>query len=1428
MPDIPLESALLRITAQTATNQDQIEESISIRTALKTLLTTDKPIYQPGQTIHIRSLTLNQPELKPLADSPVTFEIEDAKGNKLGKITAQTDQYGIAHTDFVLANELNLGTWRIRVITDASQQEKTVNIERYVLPKYKINFTPDHPFYQPGQTIKGTIQADYFFGKPVANAKVKITCSKFDVAYEQFQIIEGRTSDSGQYMFEAQLPDHFVGQPLQDGKASVKIDVELIDTADHQETITRNLTITAEPIIIAAAAESGQLITGLTNYIYLVTTYADGTPAPCTLTWQNAPNAPIETKTDDGGFAQFAITPTDSTPEMQLFAQDERGQKAQKNIQLPTAPPNEQSLLLRLDHALYKVGDEIKLTALSTQQTGTLYLDIIKDSQTFLTRTLELRNGRAQDTVAIDATLSGTVQITAWLLGPEGIATRDHKIILIDPANDLNIQITGTDRTYLPGTSAELQFNVTDKNGKGLPAALGLIVVDEAVYALQENQPGLEKIYFYLEQEITKPRYEIHGYQLDDCVITPIPGPQPRPLQSHAQQAARILLASAEGLENFPLNVNTYQRNNKGQQLQNKLRDKLLPQYQAVMQALSELSEKNRPKRTYKNPVTIAQLVELGFLKQKDSLDLWQGQLKITGDWSEHRQNYHWFKLLSSGIDGKWATADDFEIDLAKRRVFDDRFARGGGMMEMEDNLAFGMAMPQAAGVLPNPAMRMFKNEALMVADESASAGAEPIRIREYFPETLYFEPALITDGQGRATLDLPLADSITTWRLTASASSTLGQLGSTTAGIRVFQDFFVDIDFPVALTQNDLVHVPVALYNYLKTDQQITLEVTPEEWFELKGPLTRNVTLSPDEVRAVYFPVTAKKVGLQKFTVTARGTAQSDALARSVEILPDGKENLITHSGRLTETVSHNITIPENAIADASAMFLKIYPGVLSQIVEGLDAMLRMPFGCFEQTSSVTYPNILVLDYLKSTGKVTPELQMKAEGFISQGYQRLVSFEVDGGGFEWFGKAPAHRILTAYGLMEFYDMARVHNVDSDIIRRTQQWLANAQENDGSYKPSEGGIREGAINKFTDDVIRNTAYITWALASTQYQGHQINKGLDYLRENLDKITDPYTIALSANTFAVAVPDDQSTEKLISRLLDLSKTKDDVTYWQSKSETPTHGTGASADIELTALAIQALVRAGRNTTTVNQAVNYLTKNKDAFGTWQSTQATIQALRAMLMAQRKTGRDINAEIQVLCNGVNASTIHIDNSNSDVMQMVDLKSHIKSDNNVKIKISEKAHLQYQLVTRFFLPRQGVTPEIQEPMSIKLNYDRTELKTSDILNVAATIRNNRPGTAKMVIVDLAIPPGFTLIEDQLRKLVENGTIEKYSTTARQIIVYLREIKHNQPVELSYQLLAKFPLKAQTPASAVYEYYNPKIRAETRPLQLTVAEPEK
>ena len=660
-------------------------------------------------------------------------------------------------------------------------------------------------------------------------------------------------------------------------------------------------------------------------------------------------------------------------------------------------------------------------------------------------------------------------------------------------------------------------------------------------------------------------------------------------------------------------------------------------------------------------------------------------------------------------------------------------------------------------------------------------------------------------------------------------ASSRDGMLGSKTFPMRVFQDFFIDIDFPISLIQNDEVSVPVAVYNYLPSEQKIRLKAEEADWFTLLDEPEKEVILRPDEVRAVYFTLKVKRIGNYAFTVYGYGEKKSDAISRSIEIEPDGKEHLVNATGRLENDereyleVVTIVNIPEASIDEASKIFVKVYPGVFSQVVEGMDKILQMPFGCFEQTSSVTYPNILVLDYMKSTGKITPEIQMKAEGFVNAGYQRLLSYEVQGGGFEWFGRAPAHNVLTTYGLMEFYDMSKVHDVDPNVITRTQEWLVKQQHEDGSWRPTEGGIAEGAINKFQNDVLRMTAYAAWGLLATEYKGPAIAKAVEYVEKNMDKALDNYTLAMLTNAFVLYDKNGATAAALIRQLLQEKAEEDGLIYWPMKGETPTFGRGEAGVIETTALACQALLRYGKHPAVVSKINDYLIKKKDPNGTWYSTQATIQALKALVTSIKEATQEVEGTIRITMNGKEAAVLKIDRTNSDVLQLVDLKSEtVEGDNTVKLSIEGQGSMFYQVVGRYYLPYRERHVG-KEPMTIEVNYDKTELAVSDLVQCKVTVTNNRPATAKMVIVDLGLPPGFTVLTEDLNALVEKKAMEKYSLTGRQIIVYLREVPADNPVVLQYRLMARFPIRAKAAKSVAYEYYDPGVRDEAPPQEILV-----
>src|SRR5260370_22001999 len=100
-------------------------------------------------------------------------------------------------------------------------------------------------------------------------------------------------------------------------------------------------------------------------------------------------------------------------------------------------------------------------------------------------------------------------------------------------------------------------------------------------------------------------------------------------------------------------------------------------------------------------------------------------------------------------------------------------------------------------------------------APTASQATTQETHVRSWFPEALYVAPEIITDRHGRASITIPIADNITTWRMAMLASTMQGALGSGTSNLKVFQDFFTELDLPVTLTQGDQVSLPVAVYNY-------------------------------------------------------------------------------------------------------------------------------------------------------------------------------------------------------------------------------------------------------------------------------------------------------------------------------------------------------------------------------------------------------------------------------------------------------------------------------------------------------------------------------------------------------------------------------------------------------------------------------------
>jgi hypothetical protein len=321
--------------------------------------------------------------------------------------------------------------------------------------------------------------------------------------------------------------------------------------------------------------------------------------------------------------------------------------------------------------------------------------------------------------------------------------------------------------------------------------------------------------------------------------------------------------------------------------------------------------------------------------------------------------------------------------------------------------------------------------------------------------------------------------------------------------------------------------------------------------------------------------------------------------------------------------------------------------------------------------------------------------------------------------------------------------------------------------------------------------------------------------------------DAYTLAVVAN-FAVDYGKDREfTRQAMQLLLDARTEKGDQVFWSSE-ETAVYATGTSAGVETTGLAVQGLPKWGQASGTVQKALAYITSKKDASGAWGSTQATIMALRALLLASQKGAADVRGNVEIVLNGKSVKKLTLGPDNNDLLHQFVLKDvDPKGENEVEVRFEGKGSLGYQVAGQYFVPWDEKPPD--EALSIAVSYDRTHIAEDDIVTATATVRNNLKKSANMVMVDLGIPPGFDLLSEDLEEYQEKtagqkvGRLEKFNLTATEAILYFDSFAPGETVSLRFRLRAKYPIRARTFKSRVYEYYDPEVSSVARPIQLEV-----
>ena len=1112
--------------------------------------------------------------------------------------------------------------------------------------------------------------------------------------------LDGATDDTGTFAINAKVPIYFFDR-VTHGTDTMRWVAVVTDTANHAEQTSGNVTIAADPLIVEAIPESGFLRPGLSNIVYLQVSLPDGSPVSAKLQI-NTDSAKQLIETDAAGLATFTMTsPLIGDVPVTVTAQV-RDIKHTQTIKLGSTGTHA-SVLLRPERLEYKAGEPIQVQYFVSGGAKTLYLDVAKDRQTLDFRALVLKDGAGSTTLNIDPALLGTLEVHAYALGPNGEVASDRRLVLINaPPAAMNLSLDA--EQYAPGGKAKLKIDVA-RAGQSIPAALGVSIVDESVFAVGAQDPAFVRTYFLLQQELLQRRYGLSGF-------APFEDSQPQQISAGIERSNQLALAGAMAQE-------------------------LAASPTAV-------------------PITAPTMTPVA-QTQTDA--------------------------LIAGLGGRAL----FMLPLIGMLFYDHRRRRNRIMLATMIGLAVMGTVLMGCAPAAAPAAPAASRVEAPAPEGAIAMGAAPIveaaapRLRQFFPETLMWLPDLNTDANGHAEIEVPLADSITTWRVSVVASGKDGTLGSASTSLRVFQDFFIEPTLPKQLTQNDEVEIPVSIYNYLKEPQTVEIAVQTADWFELAADKqTQQVALNPGDVTLIKLPIKVSKPGEHSINLTAKGSHMSDAIQKTLTVLPDGRKLIEKRAGTLARSVEESIELPKDVLSGTDRLSVGIAPAAIGAFP------LNVPnefwtSDCFYSDIGAIHPIATLAQYLKAKGQLIPEQQIRAEKLLQIGVQRLMRYyDPRSGGFSndchliVRGKASAS--ATAIALVALSDMQRVVYVDPAVIAGASNYLVNTQKPDGTWPlPEDDGYFYfcGAPAPAPDRA--QTVAIAAALAESGLaKGQAAQRAMGYLRENGDKLTDAHSQALFANALLLADSNDALARRMLDMLLKQTSVSNGERLWTQSGYTY---------LDTTAIAALALLRSGRYTDEAQEALAGLRTHFGNEGYYIADPARVNMLRALLLDADLHPSRGSAEVAIQLNNTNVGNISITPENALVTQQKDWANELQpGTNSIQLRTRGDAVLRYQIQAEYYVPRGSAEAET---LDMRMTYSTQQLKLNGSVNLVVSVINHAKTRSGPLIAEIRLPAGFVLLSENLPSLQTSGQNASFVFSGNGIVIGLSDLQPDQEMQL-------------------------------------------
>lgn len=470
-------------------------------------LETDKPIYKPGQTMHIRVLSLD-PELKPLAGE-ATIEVQDAKGIKVFKKVVKTDEFGMVGVDLPLSTEPNLGVWKVVARTGKRTAQLDVRVEEYVLPKYEVKVNLPKDWLLASERITGTVSAEYSFGKPV-KGEVEIKATRYVGTWQQFA--KATKQIDGSVDFELPAAGYVAGVPGAKGMGNVSLEVTVLEKATgYEEKTTRLLTVAPGPVTLQIIPESTTFKPSLPIALLVIAETPDRKPTDAdvrvNVSYGNKKFEQVKQENHQvsvrNGKATLKLTPPQDAVTMALNASSANA-GASLTLHAGYSPSGNFIHVEQTSQGTLKVGGTARFKVSSTKEAANFYYEVLGRGKVVfsdVSRSPEFE-------IQLTPLMAPSAKLLVYQILPNGEVAADYIPFTVESNYPQKVEVGFGKGEVKPGE--EVDINV---NAQG-PAKVGLAAVDRSVFILAENRLNLQQVFDELERLYLKPQVELHSADL--------------------------------------------------------------------------------------------------------------------------------------------------------------------------------------------------------------------------------------------------------------------------------------------------------------------------------------------------------------------------------------------------------------------------------------------------------------------------------------------------------------------------------------------------------------------------------------------------------------------------------------------------------------------------------------------------------------------------------------------------------------------------------------------------------------------------------------------------------------------------------------------------------------------------------------------------